>query len=38
MEVPYKLIHSIWNNGQLPQHQKYSITVPIYKNRDTNAG
>jgi hypothetical protein len=37
--LPYeihKMINSIWNKEELPQKWKESITVPIYKMRDTN--
>jgi hypothetical protein len=29
-----KLINSIWNKEELPDQQKGSITVPIYKKDD----
>jgi sorting nexin-29 len=32
----HRLINSIWNNVELPQQWKESITVPIYKKGDTN--
>jgi len=32
----HKLINSIWNNEELPEEWKKSITVPIYKKGDKN--
>jgi hypothetical protein len=30
----HRLIHSVWNKGELPQQWKESIIVPIYKKGD----
>jgi hypothetical protein len=27
----HKLVHSIWNKGELPEEWKESINLPIYK-------